>query len=370
MAVKIGLVVNSAWNIYNFRRDLIQHLMSEGYEIVAIAPNDGYGEHLKKIGCLFEEAVMQPKSSNPIHDLIFAKSLYQIYKKHQLKAVLHFTIKPNIYGTLAAKWAGIPSINNVTGLGTVFLHNDLKSKIAHFLYKFAFKFPAKIFFQNNDDLSLFLSSRLVEKIKTEIIPGSGVNLETFRPQNEHQRQSPFVFLMISRLLYDKGIVEFVEAAKILKSKSIYAVFRVLGGIETAAGLGVSKAEVEEWVKQGWIEHIDKVEDVRPYIQKADVVVLPSYREGTPRSLLEAASMEKPLIATDVPGCKEVVKHQYNGFLCEVQDAQDLAQKMQDIYELEEEKLKEMSKNSRNYMIEKFDQKIVFQQYSEALKLVL
>jgi glycosyltransferase involved in cell wall biosynthesis len=217
---------------------------------------------------------------------------------------------------------------------------------------------------------LFLSLKLVRKEKTEIIPGSGVNLESFLPQNEHQRQSPFVFLMIARLLYDKGIVEFVEAAKLLKSKSIHAVFRVLGGIETAAGLGVSKAEVEEWVKQGWIEYIDKVEDVRPYIQKADVVVLPSYREGTPRSLLEAASMEKPLIATDVPGCKEVVKHQYNGFLCQVCNAQDLAQKMQEMYELDEATLKQMSKNSRTYMIEKFDQKIVFQRYSKALKSIL
>ncbi|GAB4337282.1 MAG: glycosyltransferase family 4 protein [Flammeovirgaceae bacterium] len=370
MGLKIGLVVNSAWNIYNFRRDLIQYLMSEGYEIVAIAPNDGYGEHLKRMGCVYEEVKMQPKSSNPIYDLIFTKNLFQIYKKHQLRAVLHFTIKPNIYGTLAARWAGIPSINNVTGLGTVFLHDDLKSKIAKFLYKFAFRFPAKIFFQNDDDLSLFLSLKLVRREKTEIIPGSGVNLDTFSPQDEFKRQSPFVFLMIARLLYDKGIVEFVEAAKILKNKSLNAVFKVLGGIETTAGLGVSKMQVNEWVKHGWIEHFDKVEDVRPFIQKADVVVLPSYREGTPRSLLEAASMEKPLIATNVAGCKEVVKHQFNGFLCEVRNANDLAQKMQEIYELHEEKLKQMGKNSRIFMAEKFDQKLVFQKYNNALKNVL
>ncbi|MCS6833239.1 MAG: glycosyltransferase family 4 protein [Flammeovirgaceae bacterium] len=367
MKKKIGVVGNSAWNIYNFRQNLIKHLLTEGYDIVTIAPDDGYGKHLEKLGCLYQPVHMQPKGNNPLKDLLFAKDLYYCYRHHKLDAVLQFTIKPNIYGSLAAKLAGIPCINNVTGLGTVFLHNNLTTKIAKILYKISFRFPYRIFFQNEDDRSLFLKLGLVREEKTALIPGSGVDLEKFLPSPSFTRNHPFVFLMIARLLYDKGIVEYAEAAQLLKKQAIPCVCKVLGSIETDAGLGVTHEKVMQWVEGQFIEHIEKVEDVRPYIAQADVVVLPSYREGTPRSLLEAASMAKPLIATNVPGCKEVVKDGYNGFLCHPQSATDLAEKMKKMYLLTDEQLKTMGQNSRTYMQEKFDQKIVFQIYTETLQ---
>lgn len=366
MKKKIGVVGNSAWNIYNFRQNLIKHLLAEGYDIVAIAPDDGYGEHLKKFGCQYQSVYMQPKGNNPLKDLRFANELYRSYRHYQLDAVLQFTIKPNIYGTFAAKLAGIPCINNVTGLGTVFLHNNVTTKIAKALYKIAFRFPYRIFFQNQDDLSLFLSLKLAKKEKTTLIPGSGVDLEKFSPSSSFVRNSPFVFLMIARLLYDKGVVEYVEAAKLLQAAGIPCICKILGSIETDAGLGVTQTQVNQWINEKLVEHVGRVEDVRPYIAQADVVVLPSYREGTPRSLLEAASMAKPLIATDVPGCREVVKDGYNGFLCEAQSAKDLADKMKKMYFLPNEQLAAMGENSRKYMQEKFDQKIVFQIYTDTL----
>ncbi len=367
--MKIGLVLNSTWNIVNFRQHLIKQLLKNNYEVVAIAPDDGYSKEVKALGCQFRPVNICRQGAHPLKDFSTIRKLYSIYKKEQLDLVLHFTIKPNIYGSIAAKLAGIPSINNVTGLGTVFLRSGIKSHIAQLLYKISFKYPKVIFFQNKDDEKLFLSKKLIKDSVTDLLPGSGIDLNHFIP-SDTSKKGVFTFLMISRIMYDKGVVEYIEAAKYLKEKGFKVKFQLLGGSEKSKKLGIPKHVLDQWRSEGIIEYFGKVADVRPYIAAANAVVLPSYREGTPRSLIEAASMGKPIITTNVPGCKETVIHGYNGLLCEVKSSHDLAEKMIKMITLDEEKLKIKGINSRKLAESKFNQIHVFNKYQSAIDYCL
>ena len=363
--MRIGIVANSAWNIFNFRKGLIKALIANHHTIVAIAPRDEYTDKLRQMGCQFCEIKMDAKGTSPRKDARLIYCLKKSYINQRLDLVFHYTIKPNIYGTLAAKLARVAAVNNVTGLGTMFTRDNIKSKIARALYRFSFRYPKLVFFQNEDDRRLFLRKKLVDKNITDIIPGSGVDIKFFSPR-PHTKNSVFVFLMVARLLYDKGIVEYINAIKVLRKKGIIAHFQVLGKIEDRKNLGIDQATISQWEREGLIEYLGKVDDVRPYVRAADCVVLPSYREGTPRALLEAASMGKPIITTDVPGCRETVINNYNGFLCAVKDAGDLAEKMIEMLTLDNRRLQQMSWNSRNYAVKKFDQHIIFLKYMKAI----
>jgi glycosyltransferase involved in cell wall biosynthesis len=365
--MKIAIVINKSWNIYNFRLGLIKAFQLHGYSIIAIAPEDEYSKLLKENGCEFYPLKMEEKGSNPLKDILLIFQLYKIYKSVSPDAILQYTIKPNIYGTIAAKMLGIPVVNNVSGLGTVFLHDNLTSRVAQGLYRFAFRFPSKVFFQNNDDLQLFLEKKLVKKKITGLLPGSGINLKKYTPV-PHTRNSEFKFLVIARLLFDKGLVEFEEAARILKDKGIKARFQILGFTDFNSKLGIPKDLLDQWIKNGNIEYLGTTDNIIKFVNEVDCVVLPSYREGTPRTLLEAASLGKPLIATNVPGCKEVIIDNFNGYLCEVKNAEDLAQKMFHLYNLTENELINLGKNSRRLAEEKFDEEVVFEQYFKALNL--
>jgi len=365
--MRIGIIINTSWNIYNFRKGLIKHLQQAGHTVVTIAPYDGYEQELARLGCETYPLNIQNKGSNPLQDLKLIAEMYRTYKQARIDIALHYTIKPNIYGSVACKLLGIPCISNVSGLGTVFIRDNLTARIAHILYKIAFRFPKTVFFQNSDDCQVFLDKQLVSPSKIDLLPGSGINLAEFVPQQHFQRNLSFIFLMIARLIYDKGIIEYVEAGKQLKAEGHNVRLQVLGKIETEAHLGVSEQTIREWEKAGIIEYLGTTNDVRPFIRQADCVVLPSYREGTPRTLLEAAALAKPLIATDVPGCKEVVKHRYNGLLCQVKNSDDLAQKMKEILLSDNTTLELMSKNSRILVEEQFDENIVIQKYTEAIR---
>ncbi len=363
--MKIGIVINTSWNVYNFRSGLIQSFIKSNHEVVAIAPEDGYAEKLKDLGCKFVGVEVDSKGSNPFNDLGLIWKLYTIYRREKLDVVLHYTIKPNIYGSIAAKMLGIPSINNVTGLGTVFIRHNLTSKIAHHLYRWAFNFPETVFFQNEDDRKLFVERKLVRPEIADVLPGSGIDLSRFLP-TEFKKNATFTFLVISRVLYDKGILEYIDAIRLLRAQGIRAKFQLLGKIETERGLGVPREQINAWVKEGLIEYLGTVSDVIPVIQLADCVILPSYREGTPRTLLEAASLGKPIIATDVPGCRDTVEHGFNGFLCKVKDPQDLADKMKQMMHVGDTTLRQMGTNSRQLAVERFDQNIVIGKYQRAL----
>lgn len=362
---KVAIVINTSWNIYNFRLSLVKALQAIGLEVYAVAPPDKYSSLLQENGCKFYPLKMDGSGANLFTEAGTLLQLYNVYREIMPDVILHYTIKPNLYGTMAARALNIPVINNVSGLGTAFLSNSAVARVARNLYRIIFRYPKKVFFQNEDDRQLFLNYRLVRPEITEVIPGSGVNIQHFCP-TESPPNKEFTFLVIARLLIDKGIHEYTEAIKILKQQGIMARFLLLGAAATEHRRGVREETIRAWAKDGPVEYLGPVDNVLPYIHQADCVVLPSYREGTPRSLLEGAACGKPLIATDVPGCNNVVQENINGFLCRAEDAEDLAEKMNKMLSLGTEKLKEFGINSRRLVTEKFDENIVIERYIMAI----
>ena len=323
----IGIVANTAFNIYNFRSSLIQALIETGCRVIAIAPADDYVTLLKEKNIEFIELKkLNRKGANPWNDFKLLMELKNIYKENKIDVALQFTIKPNIYGTLAAKLVGTKAICTVTGLGYTFLNKNWKSKIAHHLYKIAFSYADVVLFQNADDLNTFIENKLVAKSKTQIVPGSGIDIEKFSPAFcvENTSDNKLHFLMIARLLKDKGIHEYIEAAKNTLQSHANIVFHLLGDIDNDNPTAIKKSALDSWIKEDIIQYHGYAKDTRPYICKADCVVLPSYREGMPRVILEAMAMAKPCITTNAPGCKDAVVENETGLICEVANADSLS----------------------------------------------
>jgi len=364
--MRIAVVLNTSWNIYNFRMNFLRELARQGHEIHTLAPKDEYTRHLTEAGFIHHDIRMDSRGANPIKDSALILELLLSYRKIRPDIILHFTIKPNVYGTIAAALLRIPVINNVCGLGTVFLKKNLVSWIAIMLYKVSFRFANKVFFQNPDDLQLFIQKKLVAENATDLLPGSGIDLKKFVPA-EYTKRDTFTFLMVSRLITDKGVMEYVDAVRKLKKAGIKARFQVLGAMDPEHKRGIQPDVIHRWIEEGVIEYLGTTDDVREYIQQADCIVLPSYREGTPRTLLEAASSARPIIATDVPGCNHVVIHNYNGLLCKLKDADDLARRMEEITTLDEDTLRSMGTNGRVKMEAEYDESIVIKKYLGALK---
>lgn len=363
--MKVAVVLNTSWNIYNFRLNLIKSLQQEGHEVHTIAPHDDFTERLIEMGCIHHDVKMDSRGANPFKDLALIFELFFLYKRVKPDIILHYTIKPNVYGTLAAAMLGIPVVNNVCGLGTVFLKDNLVSRIAMMLYRISFHLPKKVFFQNADDLKLFLNKKLVPQKTVDLLPGSGIDLNKFTP-TPFQRNNTFTFLLISRLITDKGVLEYIDAVKKLRSEGFDARFQVLGAMDPEHKRGIKPEIIREWVQSGFVEYLGTTEDVHHFIRKADCIVLPSYREGTPRTLLEAASSSKPIIATDVPGCNHVVADHVNGLLCRLKDADDLADKMRTMATLDNETLREFGINGRAKMEAEYDETIVINKYLSTL----
>lgn len=364
--MKIAIVLNTSWNIYNFRLNFVKALIAEGHEVHTIAPVDEYTKFLEQAGCTHHRVRMDSRGANPIKDSLLIAELFLIYKRVRPDVILHYTIKPNVYGTLAASMLKIPVINNVCGLGTVFLKDNLVSAIAIFLYKASFRFANKVFFQNPDDLKLFIEKRLVSPRAVDLVPGSGIDLRKFQPMG-FKKGGNFTFLLISRLITDKGILEYVQAVRQLKAAGINARYQILGAIDPLHKRGIQPEVIQQWVEEDVVEYLGSTNDVRPFIDQADCIVLPSYREGTPRTLLEAASSCKPIVATNVPGCNQVVIDNYNGLLCRLKDANDLAEKMRLMSEFDDEKRREFGVNSRKKMEAEYDESVVINKYLAALK---
>lgn len=364
--MRIAIVLNTSWNIFNFRMNFVNNLIRLGYEVHTIAPVDEYTKNLVEAGCIHHNVRMDSRGANPIKDAALVMELMMIYRRVKPEVILHYTIKPNVYGTIAAALLRIPVINNVCGLGTVFLKNNLVSAVAVLLYKISFRFARKVFFQNPDDLQLFIERKLVAANQADLVPGSGIDLSRFQPLPVI-RNEKFTFLLISRLITDKGIMEYIEAIRLLRSKGLQFRFQILGSVDEDHKRGIKRSALESWMKEGLVEYMGTTDDVRTFIRAADCIVLPSYREGTPRTLLEAASSSKPIIATNVPGCNHVVTDRYNGLLCNLKDAEDLASKMAQMAELGPEALADFGRNGRIKMENEYDESIVINKYLAALK---
>jgi glycosyltransferase involved in cell wall biosynthesis len=367
--MRVVICANAAWNLYNFRAGLIRALLECGTEVFAVAPSDGrHEELLEQLGCRFEALPMDSKGTSPAGDSLLFLRYLRLFSRLRPDAYLGYTIKPNIYGSLAAGARGIPVVNNVSGLGTAFLSHGWLAAVARRLYRQALRRSRKVFFQNPDDLSLFVDGGLVGAGQAALLPGSGVDLVRFSPQPRGARPdgSGPAFLLIARLLRDKGVVEYVEAARRVKEAVPGASFRLLGFLESDNRTALSRQTVEGWVREGAVDYLGAADDVRPFIAEADCVVLPSYREGTPRSLLEAAAMARPLIATDVPGCREAVEDGVNGFLCRPRDAESLADAMLRFAGLSQPDHDQMGSASRAMAETRFDESIVIRAYLEVL----
>lgn len=365
----VAIVLNTSWNIYNFRLGLIRALKEEGYRVILIAPKDDYTQKLEAEGFVYHEIEMNNKGVNPFEDLKLIYDFYKLYKEIEPDVILNYTIKPNIYSSLAAKKLEIPVINNITGLGTVFLNNNLSSYIARWLYKISID-KNSVVFQNRDDMKLFIEEGLVKESAVTLISGSGIDTERFKPIGKTQNEK-FVFLMIARLIKDKGIEEYIEAIRLVRQSNDAknCRFKILGSLYLSNPTAISQKELDAWIEEGLIEYLGHSDNVQEEIAKVDCVVLPSYREGLSRVLLEASSMEKPIITTNVPGCRDVVDHTVNGYLVGVKNSKDLAEAMQKMVNLSSLDLERMGKAGREKVVNKFSQKKVIDKYFSLLKIL-
>ncbi|EPH6329640.1 glycosyltransferase family 4 protein [Vibrio cholerae] len=365
--MKLIMVANTAWSVFNFRYSLIKELLSSGVELYVIAPEDKFSAKLVEMGCQVLDLPMQAKGVNPLADLGLMLRLLRHYREIKPDFIIHYTIKPNIYGSLAAKLAGIPSLAITTGLGYTFVNQNVVSQVARQLYKFAFRYPKEVWFLNEDDRRAFLEHHLIEPDKAVLLHGEGVNLNHFVPTDKPQPDENIRFLLIARMLRDKGVCEFVEAARQIRQHYPNAIFQLLGDCGVPNPSVIGREEIAQWEKDGIVEYLGTTDDVRPIIAQADCLVLPSYREGIPRTMIESAAMAKPLIVSDAPGCRDVVLDGQTGYLCEVKNAKALAQRCEQFLTLSDSEKQAMGNAGRSFMEAKFDEKLVIKQYFATLK---
>ena len=354
-------------SVLNFRGKLLEAIHQQGYEIHIIAPDLALfpAEHknLLDLGYCVHEVPMQRTGTNPAADVKTLLRMYGLIKKIKPDYVLSYTIKPVIYGTLAAWLAKVPHrYALITGLGYAFQNVETNSKrsifqkLVHGLYQQALSRSHKAFFQNPDDLKLFQDLKLLSSnTPAVVVNGSGVNVTDFNvlplPQNE-QQQAKISFLLIARLLLDKGIREYAQAAKIIKNKYPHVEFNLVGWIDENPS-AITQQELDQWVGNKTVKYWGKLTDVRPAIAESSVYVLPSYREGTPRTVLEAMAMGRAIITTDAPGCRETVIDGDNGFLVEVKSVQSLVEAMQKFIN-QPELIEKMGNRSREIALHKYD----------------
>lgn len=363
--------INASWNIVNFRRGLIAALQERGFDVVALAPEDAYSGRFAALGVRFQPIAMDSQGVSPVRDARLLLRYRRALADIRPDVFLGYTAKPNIYGSLAAHSLGIPVINNVSGLGTAFIKQGLLTRIVSMLYLLAFRRSRTVFFQNAEDRDLFVGSGLVRPEQSGLLPGSGINLTEFSPDPADTPPGrPFTFLLVARLLRDKGVGEYVEAARRVRTAAPETRFQLLGFLDVANRTAIARAEVDAWVAEGLIDYLGHADDVRPSIAAADCVVLPSYREGLPRVLLEGGAMGKPLIATDVPGCRHVVEHGVNGYLCAVRDAGALATAMLDMIRAGSEKRAAMGAAARRKVETEYDERIPVARYLDAIEKAL
>lgn len=364
---KVVIALNSAWNLVNFRSGLITKLVALGYEVVAVAPNDEYACRLDRLGCRYVPLPMDKKGKNPLNDLILTMRYLNLLMKERPAVLLTFTIKPNIYASLAAHMVSVPVVNNIAGLGEMFLSEGLLNKLVRYLYNIALAKSKRVFFQNRDDQVLFVSHGLVAETIVDRLPGSGVDLRRFVPILPSVR-AKLKFLMISRMLWNKGVGDFVRAARTLKMQGYNFEFLLLGFVDESDPKAVPRMQIDEWVSEGIVGYLGVSDDVRVQIAEADCIVLPSYyREGTPRTLIEAAAMARPIITTNSVGCRDVVEHGLNGFLCTPKDANDLAHKMIAFSELSLLERQSMGEHGRSKVEREFDEEIVISKYIDVIR---
>jgi glycosyltransferase involved in cell wall biosynthesis len=361
----VAIVANNAWNLYNFRGNLIRSLLNAGYSVLTITPSGEYCEKLQAMGCEHAPILMDNKGTNPLRDARLLMELLLLLRGRQPDLLMAFTVKPNVYASIAARAHGIPVINSIEGLGTAFVAENWLMKVVCGLYRFALSGSKKVIFLNEEDRQLFLERRLVNADKTLRIPGLGVDLQRFQPSP--LPEGPVTFLLTGRMLWDKGVGEFVAAARLVLDRHPHVKFQLLGFLDVENPTAINRSQMDAWVEEGVVTYLGTTDRVADVIAQSTCIVLPSYyREGVPRSLMEAAAMSRPIITTDWVGCKEVVSDGDTGYLCLPKNHDDLAQKMLKIINMPKEGLAAMGARGRKKMELEFDERQVIETYSRTI----
>jgi len=361
----ILITANTSWGLINFRGGLIRTLLADGHKVTALAPPDESTSRLQETGCRFIPLEMDNKGTSPLRDGALLLKMWRVFRKERPDVLLSYTIKNNIYGALAARLVGIPVLPNVTGLGTVFIKETWLTTLVKLLYRLGFARAPVVFFLNREDMSLFVQQKLVAPGQAALLPGEGVDLEHFKPVDRGPDGGP-VFLLVARMLWDKGVGIFVEAARRIRARHPDARFQLLGFLDVDNTTAVDRKTMDSWVAEGVVEYLGSSDDVRPFVAAADCIVLPSFREGLPRSLLEAVAMARPIIATDAPGCRDVVDDGRNGFLCQPRDVDSLADALERFIALPPEERRRLGLAGRARAERDFDEKIIIEAYRDKL----
>ncbi|HFD7850816.1 TPA: glycosyltransferase family 4 protein [Klebsiella michiganensis] len=363
---RIVISANTSWYLFNFRKGTIQALLEKGCDVIAVAPVDPYSEKLRELGCHFEPLYMDRGSTNPIKDMRTTWHYYQIFLRLKPDLVFNFTPKVNIYSTLAAQFVKAKVVNNIAGLGSLFVSHSLASRIAKLLYRISQPLADFVFFQNEEDRKLFLDAGIVKQQFTDRLPGSGVDLSRFvvtpAPDDGSVR-----FTLVARMLREKGVELYVEAARQLHQQYPNLEFNLLGFIDEDNPSGISRTQIEQWQNDGTINYLGTTDDVTKVLANQDCVVLPSYyREGVPKSLLEAAAMGKPIVTTDNVGCRETVDNGLSGFLCTPNDLLSLKNALDKIITMTHAQRKKFGCTGRIKIENEFDENMIIKAYLSQL----
>lgn len=375
-ARRIVLFANTDWYLYNFRRSLSRSLAAEGYRLLLLSPPGVYGEKLKEEGFCWKPIAMDRRSINPIKEMLLIWRLLRLFRRERPVLIHGFTIKCAVYGSIAARLARVPArINAVAGMGYVFTSRSL---LAHVLRPFVRVLMrvslggrnARLVLQNPDDVAVFERAGIISPSSIRLIRGSGVDCRKFVPGDKRESGLPVKVLLPARILWDKGVAEFVEAARKLKHQNCNAEFLLAGEPDAGNPAAVSRDILNQWVKDGWINWLGHVEDMPALFQSADVVALPSYREGLPKGLIEAAACGCALVTTDVPGCREVVSHEIDGLIVPAKDAEALAGAIRRLCD-DPELRRKLGAAARQKALREFDERIVIEKtlavYEELLQ---
>lgn len=364
--LKVLLFANTEWYLYNFRRSLAMALRDAGHDVLLVSPPGPYGERLRALGFRWIAAPMERRSLNPLREARLIAWLRRLMASEQVDLVHGFTIKCAVYGSLAARMAGVPArVNAVAGMGYVFTSNDLKARLLRPVVRTLMRAAldgegARLILQNPDDVEIFRRAGLVKSDRIRLIPGSGVDCERFAPDKAGSRTTrPNVLRVVlpARLLWDKGVAEYVDAARLLRAQGRRIEFVLAGSPDPGNPAAVPEATIQGWVNEGLIEWLGHVDDMPALFRSVDVVALPSYREGLPKGLIEAAACGLPIVTTDVPGCREVVTHESNGLLVPAKDAEALAMALARL-ESDQAMRARLGQAARENALEKFDERIV------------
>lgn len=370
--MKIFLCDNRLGGLLGFRGDVINHFLKQGYAVTLVAPDvctewDKIGkEDIKDVNIKYVN--MRPNSLNPIWDILLFLQYFTLFRKEKPDVVINYTIKPNIYSSFAADLNNCNTICMVAGLGYMFKGNSILKRLGRWLYKKGLSKAIKVFTLNQENHRILIEQKIVNSEKLILLHGGeGVNLSKYKYTNS-DFSSKTTFLMISRILYDKGYSEFVEAAKTIKQEyKDFVSFELLGPTAYDSPMGVSKEEFEKDMNSDAVKYLGVTDNVPLYLGRTNVVmVLPSYSEGLSRSLMEACAMGRPVIASNIPGCKETVEDGKNGYLIEPRSSESLVKKIEEFLKLDETKKREMGRQSRNIAEKKFDVNHVISEYDKII----